>query len=28
LRFEWGLPFAPLQNERDILFEFTIGNFF
>jgi outer membrane protein insertion porin family len=28
LRFEWGLPFNPRAYERDILFEFTIGNFF
>ncbi len=28
LRFEWGLPFAPRPHEEDILFEFTIGNFF
>ena len=28
LRFEWGLPFSPRAYERDILFEFTIGNFF
>lgn len=28
LRFEWGLPFDPRPHEDDILFEFTIGNFF
>ena len=28
LRFEWGLPFNPREGEDDILFEFTIGNFF
>ncbi len=28
LRFEWGFPFAPRPHERDMLFEFTIGNFF
>ena len=28
LRFEWGLPFNPRAYEKDILFEFTIGNFF
>lgn len=28
LRFEWGLPFNPRSYERDITFEFTIGNFF
>jgi outer membrane protein insertion porin family len=28
LRFEWGLPFNPRSYEQDILFEFTIGNFF
>ncbi len=28
LRFEWGLPFAPRAHEKDLLFEFTIGNFF
>ena len=28
LRFEWGLPFNPRDNEDGILFEFTIGNFF
>ena len=28
LRFEWGLPFNPIGDEDDILFEFTIGNFF
>ena len=28
LRFEWGIPFARRSYERDILFEFTIGNFF
>ncbi len=28
LRFEWGLPFRPRSYERDLVFEFTIGNFF
>ncbi len=28
LRFEWGLPFSPRPDEKPILFEFTIGNFF
>lgn len=28
LRFEWGLPFAPREGEKPLLFEFTIGNFF
>ncbi|MEM7447520.1 MAG: outer membrane protein assembly factor BamA [Myxococcota bacterium] len=28
LRFEWGLPFHPRSFERDMRFEFTIGNFF
>ncbi|RLB52981.1 MAG: outer membrane protein assembly factor BamA [Deltaproteobacteria bacterium] len=28
LRFEWGIPFARRPNERDMVFEFTIGNFF
>lgn len=28
LRFEWGLPFAPEPDEKPIVFEFTIGNFF
>lgn len=28
LRFEWGLPFNPVNNEQDSVFEFSIGNFF
>jgi outer membrane protein insertion porin family len=28
LRFEWGLPFNPVNNEKDSVFEFSIGNFF
>jgi outer membrane protein insertion porin family len=28
LRFEWGIPLDPKQNEQPIVFEFTIGNFF
>ncbi len=28
LRFEWGFPFDPLPYEEDMVFEFTIGNFF
>ena len=28
LRFEWGFPFSPLPYEEDMVFEFTIGNFF
>lgn len=28
LRFEWGLPFNPTDFERNLVFEFTIGNFF
>lgn len=28
LRFEWGFPFDPIGNERDSVFEFSIGNFF
>lgn len=29
LRFEWGVPLTKLQRfDRDMLFEFTIGNFF
>ena len=28
LRFEWGLPFNPINNEQDSVFEFSIGNFF
>lgn len=28
LRFEWGIPFRTLPGERNIVFEFTIGNFF
>ncbi len=28
LRFEWGIPLTRRPNDRDILFEFTIGNFF
>ncbi len=28
LRFEWGFPFDPLPYEEEMVFEFTIGNFF
>ena len=28
LRFEWGFPFSPRDNERNSVFEFSIGNFF
>jgi len=29
LRFEWGFPFTKLRPyDRDMVFEFTIGNFF
>ena len=29
LRFEWGIPVTKVQkNDRDMIFEFTIGNFF
>jgi len=28
LRFEWGIPLTPRPYDKDILFEFTIGNFF
>ena len=28
LRFEWGIPFNPVNNEKDSVFEFSIGNFF
>ncbi|MAD61585.1 MAG: outer membrane protein assembly factor BamA [Myxococcales bacterium] len=28
LRFEWGFPFNPINNEQDSVFEFSIGNFF
>lgn len=28
LRFEWGFPFAPREDEQDSVFEFSIGNFF
>ncbi len=28
LRFEWGFPFAPKENERPYIFEFNIGNSF
>ncbi|HUT99853.1 MAG TPA: outer membrane protein assembly factor BamA [Myxococcota bacterium] len=28
LRFEWGIPLTPRPGDKDILFEFTIGNFF
>jgi outer membrane protein assembly factor BamA len=28
LRFEWGIPLTRRQGDKDILFEFTIGNFF
>ncbi len=28
LRFEWGFPFDPLPFEDNMVFEFTIGNFF
>ncbi len=28
LRFEWGFPLAPLPFEQNVVFEFTIGNFF
>jgi outer membrane protein insertion porin family len=28
LRFEWGLPFNPINDEQDVVFEFSIGNFF
>ena len=28
LRFEWGFPFTPQENEQDSVFEFSIGNFF
>jgi len=28
LRFEWGIPLTRRPSDKDILFEFTIGNFF
>ncbi len=28
LRFEWGVPFSPRSYEQNVVFEFTIGNFF
>ncbi len=28
LRFEWGFPFSPKEDERDYIFEFNIGNSF
>jgi len=28
LRFEWGIPLTRRPGDKDILFEFTIGNFF
>ncbi len=28
LRFEWGFPLAPRDNEQSSVFEFSIGNFF
>ncbi len=28
LRFEWGIPLTRRPQDKDILFEFTIGNFF
>lgn len=28
LRFEWGFPFAPVGDEEESVFEFSIGNFF
>jgi outer membrane protein assembly factor BamA len=28
LRFEWGIPLTRRPEDKDILFEFTIGNFF
>lgn len=28
LRFEWGFPFSPREDEQDSVFEFSIGNFF
>jgi outer membrane protein insertion porin family len=28
LRFEWGFPFAPTEEEASSVFEFSIGNFF
>jgi len=28
LRFEWGFPYSPRSNERPMVFQFTIGNFF
>ncbi|MBW1870550.1 MAG: outer membrane protein assembly factor BamA [Deltaproteobacteria bacterium] len=28
LRFEWGIPLTRRYGDKDILFEFTIGNFF
>ncbi len=28
LRFEWGVPIAPLPGEQPLVFEFTIGNSF
>ncbi len=28
LRFEWGIPITRRPEDKDILFEFTIGNFF
>ncbi len=28
LRFEWGIPLTKRPGDKDILFEFTIGNFF
>jgi outer membrane protein insertion porin family len=28
LRFEWGFPLEPLPYEQNVVFQFTIGNFF
>ena len=28
LRFEWGIPITRRPEDKEILFEFTIGNFF
>ncbi|MCB9536302.1 MAG: outer membrane protein assembly factor BamA [Myxococcales bacterium] len=28
LRFEWGFPFAPREDEESSVFDFSIGNFF
>ena len=28
LRFEWGFPTNPLEDERKSVFDFSIGSFF